>query len=94
MKHDRRSFVTFSRRRTDRTTKKPNEQGPPRFDLGLSRCLFANRLLRSGQVPRTFATSIDTSDNRDAARTSHRRFAADLYQVSDRLWSITCPVTS
>ena len=34
MKHDRHSFLTFSRRRTDSTTKKPHEQEQPRFDLG------------------------------------------------------------
>jgi hypothetical protein len=34
MKHDRHSFLTLSRRRTDSTTKKPHEQEQPRFDLG------------------------------------------------------------
>src|SRR4030095_4249099 len=34
MKHDRPTFLTLSRPRTDSTTKKPHEQEQPRFDLG------------------------------------------------------------
>ena len=47
MKHDRHTFLTFSRRRTDSTTKKPHEQEQPRFDLGV-RSLRVENLTANG----------------------------------------------